>query len=203
MYKLYYLPGACSLSMLTVIHELDLPVEIVNKNDAPEFETLNPVGTVPVLIDGDEVLREGAAVMLHLLEQNNSPMLPASGPARRQAIQSIMFANATMHPAYSKLFFIANQMTDGPAKDEAYAAAAKGVSELWKVVDDQVGNKPFLDGDQISAADIMLTVYSRWGAYHPIDIEIGPNAQRMIDAALNMPSFQRAVADEEAQSKAA
>ncbi len=203
MYKLYYLPGSCSLATLTIIHELGLPVEIVNKNDAPEFATINPVGTVPVLIDQDEVLREGAAIVIHLLRQNDSPMLPKSGPARRRAIQSIMFANATMHPAYSKLFFISRQMSDGPAKDEALKAAADGINALWKVVDDQVSDKLFLDGGQVSAADIMLTVYSRWGAFHPVDIQIGGNAQRMIDTVLAMPTFQRALADEAAQSAAA
>ncbi len=203
MYKLYYLPGACSLATQAVMHEIGLPVEIINKKDAPEFSELNPVGTVPVLVDGDITLREGAAVMIHLLESSNSHLLPKSGPERLRALQSIMFANATMHPAYSRLFFIGSALDDGPVKDQALAAAAHSINSLWKVVNDQIGDKTFLDTDKVSAADIMLTVYSRWGAYFPVDIQLGSNTQRMIDAVLAMPSFQRALAAEEAQSKAA
>ncbi len=203
MYKLYYLPGACSLATQTIIHELGLPVEIVNKTQAPEFAELNPVGTVPVLIDNGEVLREGAAVMLHLLESNRSAMLPADGPQRRRAIQSIMFANATMHPAYSRLFFLTQNMEDSPARSAALQAAADNISKLWQVVDNQVGDKPFLDSDQLSAADVMLTVYSRWGQYFPVNITLGANSERMIANVSNRPSFQRALAAEQAQSEAA
>ncbi|RDE22891.1 glutathione S-transferase family protein [Motiliproteus coralliicola] len=202
MYQLYYLPGACSLATQVVLHQLDQSVEIIDKQQVSDFSAINPTGMVPVLVDNGHTLREGAAVMLYLLDKHPNSMLPASGPAREQAIQDIMFANATMHPAYGRLFFIAQHLADERAKEAAFAAAAEAINGLWQVVEQQLATKNYLGGDHPSAADIMLTVYSRWGASFPVDIPLGPKTQNMVDAVQAMPSFQRAVAAEQQQSAA-
>ena len=200
MYTLYYLPGACSLATQVILHELDQAVEIIDKQKVDDFTSINPVGTVPVLVDNGNARREGAAVILYLLNKHQNTMLPATGAARDIAIQDIMFANATMHPAYSRLFFIAQNISDELAKQSAFEAAAQAVTSLWQVVEQQLANQKFLGGDQPSAADIMLTVYSRWGASFPVDILLGHNSQKMLDAVQAMPNFQRALAAEQSQS---
>lgn len=203
MYELYYLPDACSLATHTVLHELGQPVRLIDRNVATGFTALNPVGAVPVLVDGDLVLREGVAILIHLLETHDSPMLPSAGPGRRQAIESMLFANATMHPAYGRLFFIAEHIRDEAARAEAFQAAVEAIDALWRVVDRQVGDKAYLDGDDLSVADVLLTVYSRWGAHFPVRITLGANSERMIANVLARPSFQRALAAERAQGAAA
>jgi glutathione S-transferase len=105
MYTLYYLPGACSLATQVVLHELNQPVELVDIQQLSNFTDINPVGKVPVLIDGDGTLLEGAAILLHLFSKHESPMMPASGASRAKAIEDILFANATMHPAYGRFFY--------------------------------------------------------------------------------------------------
>jgi len=216
MYTLYYLPGACSLATQVVLHELDQAVEIIDKQQVDDFTAINPVGTVPVLVDNSAIgqegatRREGAAIILYLLNKHQNSMLPVTGAARELAIQDIMFANATMHPAYSRLFFIAQNISDKKideqAKQSAFEAAAQAITRLWQVVEQQLDHKPeekkFLGGDQPSAADIMLTVYSRWGASFPVAIQMGPNTQKMLEAVLAMPSFQRALTAEQSRSAA-
>jgi len=202
MYTLYYFPDACSLATQVVLNELDQPVEIIDVQQVDDFKAINPVGTVPVLMDNSNTLREGAAVILYLLNKHKNTMLPATGAPREQAIQDIMFANATMHPTYSRLFFIAQNITDEKTKQTAFEAAAQDISNLWQVVEQQLEKQKFLGGDQPSAADIMLTVYSRWGASFPVEIQMGPNTQKMLEAVLAMPSFQRALTDEQKQSAA-
>ena len=202
MYTLYYLPGACSLATQVVIHELDQAVEIIDKQNVENFTAINPVGTVPLLVDSSGTRREGAAVILYLLDKHQNTMLPTTGKARQQAIQDIMFANATMHPAYGRLFFIAQNITDEKTKQSAFEAAAQAINPLWEVVEQQLENQAFLGGDQPSAADIMLTVYSRWGASFPVDIKFGIKTQKMVDAVLLKPSFERALAAEDRQSAA-
>ena len=199
MYTLYYLPGACSLATHAVLRELDQPVELVDVQQLSNFTDINPVGSVPVLIDGDSTLREGAAILLHLLNKHNNHMLPTSGASREQAIEDILFANATMHPAYSRLYFIAQHITDVGAKKAAFAAAANAINTLWQVVEQQLAGRDFLGGERVSAADIMLAVYFRWGANHPVTITQGSNTSRMLDAVMAMPSFQRSVAAEQTQ----
>jgi glutathione S-transferase len=202
MYTLYYLPGACSLATQVVIHELGQAVEIIDKQQVSDFRAINPAGMVPVLVDNGKTLQEGAAIMLYLLNKHQHTMLPATGRVREQAIQNIMFANATMHPAYSRLFFIDQNIVDEKSKKSSFDAAAQSINSLWQIVEQQLLTQDFLGGDQPSAADIMLTVYSRWGANFPVEISLGNNTRKMLNAVQEMASFQRALSAEQRQSAA-
>ena len=176
-----------------MLRELGLAFKIIDKNQLEDFNAINPVGSVPVLVDGDKVLTEGAAIILYLLKTHPNTLLPEQGDAQQKAVQDIMFANATVHPAYSKLFFIAQHISDENAKQEAFNAAANSITQLWSVVENALTDKKFLGGDGPSAADIMLTVYSRWGAFFPVDIIIGERTNAMLAAVQAMPSFEQSV----------
>jgi glutathione S-transferase len=200
MYTLYYFPDACSLATQVVLHELGQAVEIIDKQAVDNFSAINPVGTVPVLVDNGTVLTEGAAVLLYLLDKHHNTMLPKNGEKRVQAIENILFANATMHPTYSRLFFIAQNITDINTQKIAFESAANSITHLWQVVEQKLESKPFLGGEIPSVADIMLTVYSRWGASFPVDITMGERTKKMLTAVLHMPNFERALAAEKQQS---
>ena len=200
MYKLVFLPSACSLATQVVIRELGQKVELVARGSSESISKLNPVGTVPVLIDGDKVLNEGAAILMYLLDKHKNNLIPHDDTERLQAIENLMFANATMHPAYSRLFFIVQNITNEEAKNQAFHAAAKAINALWQVVEKKLENKTFLGGEKYSPADILLAVYQRWGANFPVDILLGPKAQRMIEAVQSIPNFKDSLAAEEAIS---
>ena len=114
MYKLYYSPGACSMAINAVLNECNQPVTLEKvdispgKPRAPEFLKVNPRGQVPVLIDDEQILREGAAMLIHICEKHNSPLLPKSGKERDVALEWLMFCNATLHPAYGSQFSLRN-----------------------------------------------------------------------------------------------
>ncbi len=200
MYTLYFLPDACSLATQVILNELDQPVEIIHQQSVANFSVINPVGTVPVLIDGDVVKTEGAAVILYLLNKHQNALLPTSGEAYERGVENIMFANATMHPAYSRLFFIAQYIADESVKQLAFEAATAAINHLWQVVENKLTMQPYLSGNKPSAADIMLAVYSRWGASFPVQISLGKNTQKMLSAVQALPSFQLALANEQAHT---
>jgi glutathione S-transferase len=200
MYTLYFLPGACSVAIQAVLHQLDQDVKIINVNKIDNFKDINPVGAVPVLVDGDTILKEGAAILLHLLEKHKSSMLPTSGAARQKAIHDLMFANSTMHTAYGRLFFIGNSISDEKAKHEALNAAAQQINALWLIVESELGNNDFLGGDQVSTADFFLAIYSTWGAYFPVDIVIGKKSTALIDRVQALASYQKAITAQQAES---
>jgi len=207
MYTLHYLPSACSLATQIILRELEQPVRLVHKQNTPEFLALNPVGAVPVLEDDGRILREGVAIILHLLEKHNNVLIPVSPEEKSQAIENILFANATMHPAYGQLFFIAEHLTDGPEKDKAFNAAAKAINHLWGVVEQKLSEsnpteKGFLGGNTVSPADILLTVYSRWGGFFPVDIQMGEKSTHMVNAVMQLKSFQQSLQAEEDAEKA-
>jgi glutathione S-transferase len=190
------------LATQVVLNELNQAVTIIDKNKVDDFSLINPVGSVPVLVADKKTLREGAAIILYLLNKHENTLLPSTGVAREQGIQDIMFANATMHPAYGRLFFIAQSISNEEVKQSAFEAAAVAITSLWQVIELQLAEKAFFGGDQPSAADILLTVYSRWGAHFPVDIPMGTNTKKMLEAVLSTPSFRDALAAEERQSAA-
>ncbi len=200
MYTLYYSKGACSAATQVVLRELGQEVTIIDVQQLNNFKTINPVGAVPVLVDGDKTLTEGAAIMLHILNKHDSTLFPVNESDRQLAIQDIMFANASMHPAYSKLFFLAQHVNDEKVKQEALNSAAKAINQLWQVIEDKLTTNKFLGGDTPSAADIMLAVYSRWGDYFPVDIILGEKTTSMLNAIQTMPSFIKTDQAEQAMS---
>lgn len=198
MYTLYYPPGASSLAIHAVLRELGQPVHLVERDSTYDFTDLNPVGAVPVLVDGDLVIREGAAILLHLLDKHDNTLLPKSGSPRARALESIMFANATLHAVYGRLFFLQGYVPDPAAREAALADARAWIERLWRVVDRRVGVKPFIDGPQISAADFLLAVFALWHDTLPFPIRIGANSERLVAGVLRHPAFEQARAAEAA-----
>lgn len=200
MYKLYFSPGACSLAVQVVLRELGQPFQLFNKASVANYQQINVVGAVPALEVDGTVLTEGAAIMLYLLDKHANDLMPGDAMARQQAIQQLMFANATVHPAYSKLFFINNQLADAAVKQQLLQAAADHISKLWQLVENWLQSQPYLGGQYYSVADILLAVYAGWGQYFPVTIDIGPRAQAMIDKVRALPAYQAAVAAEQQAS---
>ncbi|TQV88840.1 glutathione S-transferase family protein [Aliikangiella coralliicola] len=201
MYTLYFSPGTCALATHAILNELGQTVKIVDRANAENFEKLNPVGAVPVLKDGDLVLTEGAAILLHLLDKHPNPLLPKEGIDRSTALSDMLFANATMHPAYGRLFFVSQLNIDSKTKQTVLEAAAGAINALWQVVEARLQTQSFLGGETPSPADFLLAVYSSWGGAFPVDIKIGPQGRQMIEAIQSRPGYQLAL--NEQQSKAA
>lgn len=205
MYKLYYKRGSCSLAIHALLYELGQEVELINYADVPDYkEKINAAGSVPVIDDGGNLVAEGAAISIYLLEKHRSEMLPSEGHGRQNALYWLMFANASMHPAYSKVFF-SNKIEDETAKQEALLVAAKNVSRLWKIVDDKLAQTEFLCGDKPGAAEFLLTIYANWGAalYKDLPIEFGGNVKRMLKSVSSLPSYQKALNAEKVPYRAA
>ena len=129
---------------------------------------------------------------LHILEKHGG-WNDYKKPKKRALRQHILFANATMHPAYGRLFFLLSEMDDSVEKEKILEKAAQNVSSLWQVVEDKLAKQAFLLGDEHSAADVLLAVYSNWNAYFPVDIQIGSLTQKMINKVKSLPSYKRAL----------
>lgn len=200
MYTLYYLPGACSRAILTLLIELDQPVKLIDRTTVARYSDINPTGQVPVLVDGDLTLREGAVIIQYLLEKHQSQQLPGDHKQRYQFLQDLMFANATVHPAYGRLFFIDATLTEPDQKATAFDGAATALTTLWQIVEDRLADTPYMGGNEPNIVDLLLTVYASWGPNFPVTIPLGPRAERMIEGVTGLPSFAEAVRRENATS---
>ena len=141
--------------------------------------------------------------MTYLLDKHNSPMLPKSGKERARALEWLMFGNATMHPAYAKVFFAMKNITDQAAKDQAIKAAIGQIEKLWDEVDARLAQNPYLCGKELTAADILLTVIANWSGYFPQPVKLGANVKRLLKEVTSRPAYQQALKLEQVEYKAA
>lgn len=208
MMKLYYASGACSFAVHAMLiesgahfeaHKIDLQK---GEGKTPEFLKLNSRGQIPVLVDGDLVIREGAAILNHLAEKFDSPLMPKSGASRTVAMEWMMFANATLHPAYSRCYFINRQDIDATAKAKVMDACCASVQALWDDVEAQLnkGTK-YIAGNEVTIGDTMLCVMANWGIATPP--KLGAKTKALIAEVSRRPSYQAALAAEGVDYKAA
>ncbi len=209
MQQLYYTPGALSLAIHVLLNELNLPYErkpIDLKNgegQTPEFLKLNPRGQVPVLVTDNQVIRETAAIIVYLTDEYNSILMPRSGKARANALEWLMFANSTLHNAYSKATFVLKNTEDATVKMQLFNAILAEINKLWAEVDAILAKNRFICGKDFTAADILLTVIANWGDHHPVRPTIGENTKRMLRDAISRPAFVKAIKVEQIDYKAA
>lgn len=193
MYKLYYIPGACSRAIHALLNELEQPVELIPRDSVADFRQLNPTNQVPVLVDGDLVLREGSAMVQYLLEKHRSPTLPDDPRQRAEFYQWLLFANATLHPAYSLLFFAKLGLEGDAARQEVFDKGAARLSSLWDIVEERLRDRPFIFGETLTAVDMMLAVYAGWNQHFPLEIALGDSTRQMIARVQAHPPFALAV----------
>jgi glutathione S-transferase len=171
--KLYYSPGACSLSPHIVLHESGLaftPVMASTKThqlaDGTDYYGINPLGYVPLLeLDDGQRLREGPAIVQYIADQVPEKKLvaPWGTMERYRQIEWLTFIGTELHKGIGSIF--------NPAlPEEAKAQArAKGLARLeW--VNQQLEGRNYLMGDPFSVPDAYLFTVANWTKFVNIDI---------------------------------
>ena len=194
--KLYYSPGACSLSPHIVLREAGLPFEAVLTStktkklaDGTDFFTINPKGSVPVLeLDNGERLTEGPAIVQYLADLAPEKQLaPANGSWQRYRLQEwLNYITSELHKGFSPLF---NPATPEDAKPMFREALLKRLA--W--VDSQLEGRDYLLGSQFSVADAYLFVVSNWGQYVGVDISGLPHLGALRSRVAARPAVQEAM----------
>jgi glutathione S-transferase len=175
--KLYYSPGACSLSPHITAREagLDLDLEKVDiraKKTASgrDYFAINAKGYVPALeLDDGQVLTEGPAIVQYLADQRPaSGLAPAAGTIERYRLQEALgFINSELHKTYSPLFYPTT--TPELRKDrEDY------LKKRYAVVEKQLARKDHLLGDRFTVADAYLFTVTNWSNFVKLDLSDFP-----------------------------
>jgi glutathione S-transferase len=171
--KLYYSPGACSLSPHIALHESGLTFEAVpaptkthQLPDGTDYYTINPLGYVPLLeLDNGERLREGPAIVQYIADQAAGKNLaPANGTMARYRLQEwLTFIGTELHKGFSPLF--------NPAMPaEAKTIASDKVLSRLKWLDGELKGKNYLMGEDFSVADGYLFTVTNWAPKVGVDI---------------------------------
>jgi glutathione S-transferase len=175
--KLYYSPGACSLSPHIVAREagIDLALERVDlatKKTAhgEDFLAINPKGYIPALqLDSGELLTEGPAIVQYLADSKpQAGLVPANGTLQRYRLQEwLAYINSELHKSFGPLF---NPATSAEVRAERIAYLHK----RYTLVEAALAGRSWL-GEQFSVADAYLFTVTNWAGYVKLDLTAFPN----------------------------
>ncbi|WP_119964088.1 glutathione transferase GstA [Simplicispira lacusdiani] len=193
--KLYYSPGACSLSPHIVLHESGLPFEAVlastkthTLQDGTDYYGINPLGYVPLLeLDNGERLREGPAIVQYIADQVPAKQLaPANGTMARYRLQEwLTFIGTELHKGHSPLFV--------PTTPEDYKPQLRErLMGRFAWVNQQLAGKDYLLGS-FSVADAYLYTVSRWGQFVGVDLSGFANIVAFQQRMEQRPAVQAAL----------
>ena len=191
--KLYYTPGACSLSPHIVLNELGLAhetemVDLKTKKTATgkDYNAITPKGCVPALVlDSGELLTEGPAIVQYLGDLAPAKKLaPANGTMARYRLQEwLNYLSAELHKGFGGLF--------NPAlPDDMKAALKTTLGNRLGYVAQQLAGRDFLIGDEFSVADAYLFTILGWGDYVGIDIGQWPTLKAYHGKIFMRPAVQ-------------
>ncbi len=196
MTKLYYSPGACSLSPHIVLREAGLPFDLALAStktkklaDGSDFYAVNPKGYVPVLeLDSGERLTEGPVIVQYIADQAPaSGLAPAAGTLERYRLMEwLNFITSELHKGFSPLF--------NPAMPEdAKALARTKLVERFTWVNSQLEGRDHLMGANFTVADAYLFNVMNWARLVAVDLSALAHLQGFAARVAARPAVQAAM----------
>jgi len=203
MIQLHYHPGNASMTPHLVLRELGVPFELkfVDRANAahksPEYLELNPNGLIPVLVDGDLVLYESAAIVLHLVDAHPAAGLaPALGtPERAQFYKWLVWLSGTMISMMQHYFYSERMVAPGNVAGalEVKAQAEAKLGAMFDQIDAQLASHggPWLLGQRFSAVDPMAFMLCRWSRGFTRPARTLPHIAPFLERMLARPAVQK------------
>jgi glutathione S-transferase len=194
--KLYYSPGACSLSPHIVMREAGIPVQLVKVDtsarkteDGTDFKTINSKGYVPTLeLPDGQRLTEGPVIVQYLADQvPASRLAPANGTIERVRLQEwLNFITSELHKQFSPLF-------DAKSEDSLKARLIEKIGGRLDWISKQLGNRDFLMGPAFTAADAYLFTVLNWTRHVGIDLAKWPALAAYVARVAQRPHVREAL----------
>ena len=197
--KLYYSPGACSLSPHIALLEAGLPYELVKVDvrakkleNGDDYFKVNPKGQVPALgLDSGEIVTEGPVIVQIIADQASAKNLaPARDSAERyKLLEWLNFITSELHKNFSPLF--------NPAiPDEVKKFFVDRIMGKFKYIESQLADRDYLMGKQFTVADGYLYTMMRWADGQKLDLSALPNLMAYKARIAARPKVQEALTKE-------
>ena len=200
--KLYYSPGACSQAAHILLHETQLPheseaVDIRAHRTASggDYLAINPKGSVPALVIGDEVLTENGAILQYIGDKaGNETLLPGAGMERYRVIEWLAYLGSEVHKSFGPLF-------NPASSDEVKASAREMVAKKFDFLEQSLQGRDYLAGPSMTVADPYLFAMLGWTNFG-IDLAKWPNLAALRQRMEQRPSVQAVLRAEGLAEKA-
>jgi len=197
--KLYYSPGACSLSPHIALREAGLAFEPVlastkshKLQDGTDYYGINPLGYVPLLeLDDGTRLREGPAIVQYVADLAPAKNLaPANGTLSRYRLQEwLTFIGTEIHKSFSPLF-------NPNMQEEAKTIFKTKLKSRYEWLDGQLADKEYLMGEHFTVADGYLFTVTNWTQPTGVDISSCANLKAWHARVGARPAVQEAMKTE-------
>jgi glutathione S-transferase len=194
--KLYYSPGACSLSVHIALQESGLafqaipaPTKTHQLPDGTDYYTINPLGYVPLLeLDDGTRLREGQVIVQYIADQVPlKNMAPANGTLSRYRLQEwVAFIGTEIHKGFSPLF-------NASMPEEGKDIARTRLASRYKWLNGELEGKEFLMNDHFTVADGYLFTVTNWAKNVGVDLSPYPNVLAFQERIGARPAVQEAL----------
>ncbi|MDT9002402.1 glutathione S-transferase family protein [Paucibacter sp. APW11] len=209
MIELHYYPSNASFAPHVVLEELGTPFQLrlVDRNQgahkSPAYLKLNPNGLIPAYVDGDLVLYESAAILLHLADTHPEAglMPPLATAERAQAYKWLMWLTNTLQPLLISYYYPERWVDEGNApgvaqvKAHAEARIAPLLDQLEAELQGHGG--PWLLGERYTVLDPFAFMLCRWTRNFARPARSLPALGHYLQAMAERPALQRAVATEQ------
>ena len=189
--------------VLWCLRELDLTYERIDagmafgRNHDPDYLAMNPNGRVPTLVDGDFVLWESNSIMRYLVLAygNGSPVYPEAAKQRAAVDRWLDWTLSTLQPVDRPVFWA---LVRTPVEKRDHVAIQKDADAeaiQWRIVENQLASRRFIEGDDFTLADIALGAYARrWFGVEGIRKPQLPHLERWFGQFAERPGFKQFVA---------
>ena len=194
--KLYFKPGACSLSPHIALWELGLPFEVEKVDtkagttaSGADYRKINPKGAVPALqLDDGHVLTEGAAIVQYIADQKpESQLAPRAGTFERyRLMEALNYVGTELHKSYSMLF-------NPKLPEELKAATREAMLKKYQWVQQQLEGRQYWLGDQFTVADGYLFTVTRWAKRVGPDLGGLSGLNAYLDRVASRPAVKAAM----------
>ncbi len=170
MYQLYYYPNNASLAPHFLLHHMNLEYELIlvdkklKSQKSVEYLKLNPAGRIPTLVVHGQAIFESPAICIHLCESHpEHQLIPALGdPNRPLFFQWLAYLNNTLQ-AELMVYYYPHRHTDTESMvPNVVAAQDQRVAEALAVINEQLANKTYLLGEQLTACDFFFFMLAEW-----------------------------------------
>lgn len=199
MLTIHHLGISQSERALWLCEELEIPYKLVRydrlpviRAAPPEYKALHPVGTAPVIVDGELVLAESGAIVEYICAKHGGGRLivPPSEPSFADYLFWFHFANGSMMPRMVIETVLAMAHV---ANDEMQHAFRKRVDDAFDIAEARLATAEYFAGNTLTAADIMMLFpLTTMRDFVPHDLSSYPNIRRYLIRIGNRPAYQRA-----------
>jgi glutathione S-transferase len=204
--ELYYYPSNASFAPHLLLEEMGLPFSLrqvdrdANEHKSPAYLKLNPNGLIPVLVDGDQVLYETAAILMHLADKAPGFAPPLATAERAQYLKWMVWLTNTLQAMLIHYFYPDRMVAPGNAagaaevKAQAEAQVAPMLGQLEAELARHGG--PWFLGQSYSAVDPLVFMLCRWTRMQARPAKTRPALGAYLARVLQRPATQRVVARE-------